>query len=369
MKVVVIRSCLETLTPRAFKNARTLASEGYETTVLAWDREAINPKSEVKDGYQARRFRFGAPLGPRVLPYLPVWWCYEFLWLMRNHWDVVHAMDLDTVLPALLAARIKRKPVIYEIADVYEDMIVLPRMLRKVSVCVDKLFMRAANAIIISDDARIEELGGIPNGNIIAIYNAPPDLPGAPGEIVRTGDVFTIFYSSMLHTDRQSNLDKVIGAIRDIDGARLIIAGYGNQVGEMEQWASAAPGQVQFVGRISYTETLERTMAADLMVALYDPGVLNSRYASANKLFEAMMCAKPILVSKNTAMADIVAKEDCGLVVDSANFEEIKEAIIKLKDDPELRRQLGARGRKAYEERYNWETMRQRLLDCYRGLR
>ncbi len=369
MKVVVIRSCLETLTPRAFKNAQALASAGHEVTVLAWDREAVNPKSEVKDGYQARRFRFRAPLGPRVLPYLPVWWCYEFLWLMRNHWDVVHAMDLDTVPPAVLAAKIKRKPAIYEMADVYEDMIVLPRMLRRVSVCVDKLFMRVANAIIISDDARVKELGGIPNNNVTVIYNSPPDLSGGISALSQKGDLFTIFYSSVLRADRQSNLDKVIRAIRDIDGVRLIIAGYGNQVGEMERWAVEAPDKVRFAGRISYTESLERTMAADLIVALYDPGVLNSRYASANKLFEAMMCSKPVLVSENTAMADIVAKEDCGLVVDSANIEEIKEAITKLKDAPELRRRLGANGRQAYEQRYNWETMRQRLLDCYRGLR
>ncbi len=369
MKVVIVRSCLETLTPRAIKNARALAAAGYETTVLAWDREAVNPKHETKDGYHARRFKFRAPLGPRVLLYLPVWWGYEFLWLMRNHWDVVHAMDLDTVPPAMLAARIKRKPLVYEIADVYEDMIVLPRILRKISVSVDKLFMRSADAIIISDDARVRELGGIPNDNVTVIYNSPPDLSGGIITPPQKGELFTIFYSSVLRADRQSNLDRVARAVRDIDGTRLVIAGYGNQTGEIERWAREAPDKVRFAGRISYAESLERTMTADLVVALYDPEVLNSRYASANKLFEAMMCGKPILVSKNTAMADIVMTEDCGLVVDTANAEEITGAIIKLRDDPQLCQRLGARGRKAYEQRYNWETMRQRLLDCYRGLK
>ncbi len=53
MKIVIIRSCLETLTPRATKNAEALASGGHEVTVLAWDRENTSPKREKRDGYQA----------------------------------------------------------------------------------------------------------------------------------------------------------------------------------------------------------------------------------------------------------------------------------------------------------------------------
>lgn len=367
MRTVIVRSFLETLSPRAFKNAQTLAAEGYEVTVLAWDREARNPKSEVKDGYQARRFKFRAPYGPRVLLYLPIWWGFEFLWLMRNHWDVVHAMDFDTIPPAVLAATIKRKLVIYELGDIYEDMMLLPPLLRRISVCIDKLFMHPAKAIIISDEARVKELDGIPNKNVIVINNSPPDLFREPGA-AQISDKFTIFYSSMLHKERQSNLEKVALAIRDIDGVNIIIAGYGNQAEEMEQWVSEVPGKVQFVGRIDYTEALEKTMASDLIISLYDPVLLNTRYASANKLFEAMMCGKPILMSKGTVMADMVEKENCGLVIDPGSVEEIKEAIIKLKEDPGLCQQLGANGRKAYEQRYSWETMRQRLLGLYREL-
>ncbi len=336
--------------------------------VLAWDRETKSPKLEVKDGYQARRFRFKAPYGPKVLLYLPVWWCFEFLWLMSHRWDVVHAMDLDTVPPAMLAAKLKRKPIIYELADVYEDMIPLPPFLRRISVTIDKIFIRLAKAIILSDAARVKELDGIPNKNVIVINNSPPDLTRELKDSNRAIGQFTLFYSGTLHEERQSNLDKVARAIRDLDGVNLIIAGYGNQVGEVEKWASEEPGKVQFAGKIDYTEALERTMAADLIVSIYDPVVLNTRYASANKLFEAMMCGKPILMSKGTAMSDIVEKENSGLLVDSRNVEEIKEAIIKLKEDSELCQQLGANGRKAYEQRYSWETMRQRLLKLYREL-
>ncbi len=365
MKTVIIRSCLETLTPRAFKNAQGLAASGYDVVLLAWDRKAKSPKREVKDGYQARRFRFRAPYGLKVLIYLPVWWCFEFLWLMNNRWDIVHAMDFDTLPPAMLAARLKRKPVIYEIADVYEDMVALPSLIRNISMWVDRLFICLASAIIISDEARIKEFGGIPNDRITVIYNSPPDLFQEAGTPTGTGNEFTLFYSGALHEERQANLDKVARAIQDIDGIALVIAGYGNQTGQMTQWAAEAPGKIEFAGYTDYTETLQRTMAADVIISLYAPVLLNTRYASANKLFEAMMCGKPVLVSKGTAMADIVEKEHCGLALDPDNIDEIREAIAKLRENPGLYQQLGANGRKAYEQRYNWATMRQRLLNLY----
>ncbi|MBT9151617.1 MAG: GDP-mannose-dependent alpha-(1-6)-phosphatidylinositol monomannoside mannosyltransferase [candidate division WS2 bacterium] len=164
------------------------------------------------------------------------------------------------------------------------------------------------------------------------------------------------------------NLDKVSQAIRSIDGTRLIIAGYGDQVKEIEEWANEAMGKVKFVGKISYTEVLERTMASALLFALYEPVVPTTRYAGGNKLFEAMMANKPILVSKGTTMADIVERENCGLIVDCNSVDEIKKAIVRLKDSPELCRQLGANGRRAYEQKYNWEIMEQRLLSLYQEI-
>ena len=63
-----------------------------------------------------------------------------------------------------------------------------------------------------------------------------------------------------------------------------------------------------------------------------------------------------------------VLEENCGLVVDANNVEEIKEAILKLRDNPKLCAELGANARRAYEERYSWEIMEQRLLALYREL-
>jgi glycosyltransferase involved in cell wall biosynthesis len=46
----------------------------------------------------------------------------------------------------------------------------------------------------------------------------------------------------------------------------------------------------------------------------------------------------------------------------------IKEAVQRLKNDPELRQRLGHNGRKAYQNRYSWTIMEGRLIDAYNEL-
>ena len=80
------------------------------------------------------------------------------------------------------------------------------------------------------------------------------------------------------------------------------------------------------------------------------------------------MCGKAHIAAKGTSTADKVLRENCGLVVDANNTEEIRSAIINLKNNPELCRQLGLNARKAYEQRYGWEIMEQRLVALYNEL-
>jgi glycosyltransferase involved in cell wall biosynthesis len=368
-RIILIKTNLIDRDPWLAKEIDTLKRGGYAIILLCWDRDCKASRTQqwkAEGNYSEIRLRLKAPYGIKILPLLPIWWCFELFWLMVKRWDIVHAINFDSIIPAVIAAKLKRRPIIYEIFDVYADMIVLPRLLRRIGVYIDKIFMRLANAVIIANEAQEKELNGIPNSNIVEIYNPPPDY--FTKVYAQGNDTFTIFYAGVLYRSRPMNLDKVFQAIRNTDEVRLVIAGYGDQVKEIEEWVSEAADKVKFIGKLSYTEVLERTTRADLLFALYDPIVPSVRHASCNKLFEAMMAGKPILVSKGTAMADMVEKENCGLVVDSNSVDEIRKAIVSLKESPELCRQLGANGRKAYEQKYNREIMEQRLLTLYRGI-
>ncbi|MFC2048354.1 glycosyltransferase family 4 protein [Chloroflexota bacterium] len=352
------------------KEIKALSHAGAEVTLICWDRERqASPPHQQKDNFREIRVRVKAPWGVKILPFLPIWWCFSLFHLMLTKWDVVHALNFDSIIPAVIAGKLKRKPVIYEILEVYEGR--LPKTVRNICIRLDKLFMRLSDSIIVADEAQNEGIGGIPNRNIVPIYDSPPDTfskkEGGYPSNQPMGD-FTLFYAGVLYGNRRLNLDKVIEAIREIEGAKLVIAGYGDLAGEIKELSRQMPGKVEFIGGISYEEVISRGAKADLFFVLRDSTTPANRYTCGSNLFNAMVCGKPMLANSGSSTAVKVLEGNCGLVVDANNIAEIREAIVKLKENPELREELGANARKAYEQKYSWEIMERRLISLYQEL-
>ena len=62
-------------------------------------------------------------------------------------------------------------------------------------------------------------------------------------------------------------------------------------------------------------------------------------------------------------------RKDCGLCVDPAYPAAIADAITYLAEHPERRAEMGANGRRAVLEQYNWEAEGRRLIEAYEALR
>jgi glycosyltransferase involved in cell wall biosynthesis len=366
MKVVMLRSNPIDPDVRLEKEAKSLADAGHNITLLGWQRFGDAPAEEKRYLYTIRRLKFRAPVEKKVIFYLPVWWTLAFLWLLKEDWDVVHATDLDTYLPALFAAKLRRKQLIYDIFDFYADMVVLPTFVRNCVAAFDIFLMKYADAVIVVDPSRLQQIDREGDSSIHVIYNSPKDMPTLLVNSRRDKDSsFAILFAGILTQGR--GFETIILATKDINDVQIEFAGYGYYAEHLRSLSEREP-HVTFIGTIPYDEVIRRTLQSDLLFALYDPSVPNNRYASPNKLFEAMMCGKPILVSDGTAMAEIVREEKCGLVVPYGDVDAIKHAILKLKNDPALCRHLGENGRRAYETKYNWKIMEERLLEVYRDL-
>jgi glycosyltransferase involved in cell wall biosynthesis len=367
-RVIVIRTSLDIRLP---KEIAALKREGYGVTLLCWDRECNDSSPLQKDGeddIREIRVRLRAPFGIGILFFLPIWWCFTLFHLMLTEWDIVHALNFDAIVPAAIAGKLKRKTVIYEILETYEDRVSLPRIVRYLFIQVDKLFMRQVAAVILADEAQSKEFSGVPNSRVVAVYDTPPDFFDKIKGTHPENEQFIIFQASVLYRMRHLNLDKLVSAVKDLDNVKLIIAGYGDLITEIEEWTHKIPHKIEFIGEIKYSETLKRSKAADLLFELRSSLVPQHKYICGSKLLQSMMLGKPFLANRGTSTAAKVYEENCGLVVDANNIEEIREAIIKLRDNPELSEELGANARRAYEERYSWEIMERRLLTLYQNL-
>jgi len=86
------------------------------------------------------------------------------------------------------------------------------------------------------------------------------------------------------------------------------------------------------------------------------------------KLFEYMAAGLSVVASNFPLWKEIVEGNQCGITVDPLDPKEIAQAIEYLLTHPEEARQMGENGRRAVEEKYNWEMESKKLLGVYSKL-
>lgn len=351
---------------RLEKEAKSLAKYGHSVTVLGWDRSINCSKFECKDGYTICRLRLKAPYGKiSLVPSLFLWNLYIIYFLSIKKHDAIHACNLDTLIPALIIGKFRRKKIIYDIFDFYGPMLPksTPDLLRNLISVIESSLLRFPDCVILVDESRLKQLTSNKFKKMEFILNTP--------ELVylntqnNENKKFIIFYGGVLLESR--GLKQVIEISRKISNIELVIAGYGAYEKSLLPLFSLYDN-IKFLGKLPHDKVIENTYKADLLFALYNPTIPNNKFASPNKLFEAMMCSKPILVNKGTSMAKIVEEEKCGLVVDYFDNLELQEAILYLMENEHLRVSFGNNGRCAYEKKYNWKIMEQKLVSLYSTL-
>ena len=363
-RVVFLRSKSPAgIEPRLAKEAGALARAGYEVHAVLWDRTRSHPAEEVRDGIRIHRYRVAAPEGtPGLAVRLPRWQWFALRKTWRLRPDVVHAVDFDTAWAARAAARLTGAKLVYDIFDFYSEMITAdlrPRVRERLAVAERRMIERA-DLVIVPDRRREEQFRGARAKRLVEIMNVPEDrdLP------IQPASDFTVFYGGMIAKDR-GLLDLL--AACESTGAKFIVAGHGPDENALLPHLETSPA-CMFLGTIPYEEVLSQTASAHAIAALYDPLVPNNRYAAPNKVFEAMMCSKPVLTSDGTAIADLVRSLGCGVVVPYGDRRALQRALEGLMLSPDECERMGARGRAAFESGYRWEAMEPRLLEAYGSL-
>ncbi len=379
MRVLICRSNPIAPDPRVEKIARALTNFGYSVQCLGWDRtgqlatsaQLETPGLDNNTGTPIHIYRLSiiAPFGHGLnnLPNLLRWQSGLLAWLIRHRgeYDLIHACDFDTILPALLVKRLYGKKVIYDIFDFYADHLrATPTWLKKTIRNVDLWAIGKADALILVDDSRWEQIDGANPRLSAVIYNSPGEalIPEADDLAKEPGCTLRLAYIGLLQVER--GLTEMLQVLKIHPEWHLDLAGFGGDE-ETIRTAAASLKNVHWHGRVPYERALQLSQAADVLFALYDPAIPNHRYSSPNKVFEAMMLGKPIIVARSTNMDTMIERLGCGLVVAYGNIPELEQALLRLQQDPHFTAQLGVQARKAYDISYSWNEMQLRLCKLY----
>lgn len=82
-------------------------------------------------------------------------------------------------------------------------------------------------------------------------------------------------------------------------------------------------------------------------------------------LVEAMAAAVPVVMPRASAFPELVEESGCGVLVDSGSAEDLARGLREVLDDPS-REEIGNKGRRAVEDRYNTEVMAKEFEQIFR---
>ncbi|MFE4350595.1 glycosyltransferase [Peribacillus butanolivorans] len=379
MRVVFIRSNPVMPDPRVEKEVNTLIGLGYEVKVLAWNRltknEKINKHGELNlnnGSVPIRWFNIKASFGGGMknLFALFTFLLFELGWLLkhRKEYDVIHACDFDTVIPAFICSKLFGKKYIYDIFDYYIDAYSVPSYLKPIIEKIDIFMIDSADAVIIVNEIRFNQIKKSNPKNIYVIHNSPDITEYHLGEIniqnVNSNKPRFV-YVGILSDGRM--LEEIVEVFETKKEWELHIGGFGELEGYVKE-KSNENSNIFFYGKIPYSSTLKLEAESDVLFAVYDPIVPNHKYSSPNKFYEALILGKPIIVAEGTGIDKIVVEHKVGKAIafnKQAFMNACHEIINIKKNNIETSNVM----QEIFKEKYSWSIMEKRLKKLYNELK
>ncbi|MFD2331454.1 glycosyltransferase family 4 protein [Cohnella sp. GCM10020058] len=369
MRVVILRSNPVLPDPRVEKEANELLKNGYEVQILAWNRnggKGLKERGHIKvqcGSISTTWLNIKANYGNGLKTLLPIIFFQVLLsyWLIknRNKYDCIHACDFDTGLTGLVCSKILKKKIVYDIFDYYIDSFNVPRLLKSLVEFLDLKVINHSNAVIITNESRRVQIKKSRPKYLEVIHNSPEKIK--MNSTLGSNEKLKVVYVGILSENRL--LKEVVELISESEACELHIAGFG-QLETMIYNYSTTYKNIEYYGRIKYNDTLKLETECDVLFATYNPLIENHRYSSPNKLYEAMMLGKPIIVCKGTGIDEIVEKLELGLVIDY-NRISFKNALAELTREKETWKNKESEIQRIYDTYYSWELMSQRLIKLY----
>lgn len=156
-------------------------------------------------------------------------------------------------------------------------------------------------------------------------------------------------------------VDLLIDAMRGVEGdAQLLIVGDGPQRSHLERAARSLGPRIVFTGAVLPAAIPTALARMDVAVAPYPA---DATYFSPLKVFEYMAAGTAVVASAVGQVPELIEHGRTGLLVAPGDVAALTGAIVRLRDEPLLRRALGAEARRIASTQHTWQQVVDRILE------
>jgi len=224
--------------------------------------------------------------------------------------------------------------------------------------------------VVISDALREYYEEAYPHlaGNVVVARDAadPVDTSVQPVALEPADAALQVGYVGNLYEGR--GMELVASLARRLSDVHFHVVG--GDPDDVDRWQSSLADveSITFHGFVSPGELDRYRLAFDVQVAPYQHDVATNaghntvRWMSPLKIFEYMAAGTAIVASDLPAIREILDDGETALLADPDAVDEWMDALVRLRDEPDLRSALGARARADFLDNYTWEQRAKEVL-------
>ena len=335
----------------------TSLSADYE--VCLWGRKKSN-QAIIPRNYKQKRFSF--PIHKGVAFYM-LYNIVVFANLLKAKFDIIHAVDLDTLPAAFFASKLRGKKLVYDSHEYFTEVPELINRPRKRSVwlAIERYILpKVKNALTVGPKIA-EEYKKLYSVDFKVVRNCPvlKDLPA------KTSNQKYLIYQGALNKGR--GLEATIKAMQWIP-IELKIAGSGDLDAELHELVKEykVEDKVTFLGMLKPEELPELTANAFAGINISENLGLSYYYSLNNKCFDYIHAGLPAITNPFPEYEAINDTYNC-FTFATAESQEIANAVNLLLADTDKYEEL-RRNCILARAQLTWENEEQRLLEVYADL-
>ena len=328
--------------------ARKLIKQGIDITIICYSdnkKEFIDQEEKFKIVRISRKHNI-----------LFRYWLYFWnLFKLAKNADIIYAQGpLSAGLPAMLVSKILKKKFMIKIVGDYaweqgvnqvgiKDLIEefqkkkynskIERIRR-----IQKKVCTEADKIIVPSEflKRIVRGWGVDENKIFVVYNSVAGIEDIKGDLKIVGDVIISGGRLEPWKGMVTLIEIMPDLLKKNPNFRLIIVGRGPESNNLKFKIKNLnlEKEVKLIDRLTHRELLEYLKASKIFV-------LNSGYEGfPHMVLEAMAMDLPVIASNTCGNPEIIKHGENGLLVGYNNKEQIKNAILRIWNDKNLREKL-----------------------------
>lgn len=338
---------------RVYKEAKYLVDKGFKATILCWHRDISRElaEHEIRDGIELIRYKIPSVYGTGMKQ-IGAYWKYIKAcrkYLESHDTDYLHCNDIDGAVAGYYANE-KNVPFVFDMHEFYEKGSKLKRwIIRSVVIFFLKRSIAGLyeNAAYLADDYKevrdkLYPLRNYPDSSMVH-YVPKTKSP-----------LFRVAYHGVVR--QYEEFLALFEAVKEMPDVQVDINGSGMTVASLKEkakWYSNVHINGPYNG---ITESIRLYSETDALFCGYDASDPNYQGdAEVIKFYEAICTGTPMIMTAGIGMAEKVEKNHFGVTCDTRNADDIKRAIMMLKDNKDFWNSTHASELTAANN-YTWES-------------